>query len=103
MKRDTFYIGLNDQTTKEQVIDTDDAIILIEDECKLRFGGATLSKCKGVYTHSFGATIRENTIKVEVLDCIDICAKNLFIASMKSELNQESILHIKDKVNATFS
>lgn len=83
----TFYVGLNDQTTKQQIIDADDAVNMVYDV----FDAATVTKCKGLYKHADGTRVMENTIKIEVLDFdgdIDAAAKARQLAQM---FNQESI------------
>jgi hypothetical protein len=83
----TFYVGLNDRTTKQQIIDTDAAVNTVYDV----FDAATVTKCKGLYKHTDGTRIMENTIRIEVLDFdnnIDATTKARQLAQM---FNQESI------------
>lgn len=103
----TFFIGLNDKDTKQQIISTDDARRLL---CKcivkyFEFGG-TLSDCYGVYKHCDGSNIIviESSFKVEILffdgDFETRC--NRFSAVVKRVLNQESILQTVCNLDASF-
>ena len=62
-------IGLNDQETKKQEIETDKAEDIIAEMLILNYGlyGATLSRCKGIYRmESTGEIIKEISIKIEI-------------------------------------
>ena len=97
----TLYIGLNDQQTKTQLIDTNEARHIVEDIFYNKIGGATISLARGIYKHDDGTRVLENTIRVECFgaDYTDIvyCAEYL-----KKAFNQESIAVNKEIVQSVF-
>jgi hypothetical protein len=102
MIKETFYIGLNDKDTKTQVIDSDSALTFVQDAAVKYFDGATISKAIGVYTHGNGKKITEPTFKVEVMGNDDSVISMNFIASIKTLLNQESVIYIREFVDTLF-
>lgn len=90
MKNFTIIAGLNDKHTKTQIINTTQAEKRIAGIILLYTGGATLTRCKGIYTHDNGKTIYENSIKAE-LSGIDTETALKIAKDIKTALNQESI------------
>lgn len=90
MKKHTLYIGLNDATEKRQLVSTENARRIVENIFYDVIGGATLSEARGIYKHTDGTRIVENTIRAEVFGAED--ADIEYIAEyLKKALNQESI------------
>lgn len=90
MKNFTIISGLNDKDTKTQLISTTQAEELIAGIILQYTGGATLTRCKGIYTHDNGATVYEESIKAE-LSGIDTETALKIARDIKAVLNQESI------------
>lgn len=91
MKNFTIITGLNDKDTKRQIISTTQAEKRIAGIILLYTGGATLTRCKGIYTHNDnGTTVYENSIKAE-LSGIDTETALKIARDIKTALNQESI------------
>lgn len=85
----TVSIGLNDQFTHEQIIDTETAKSMVFEA----FGDCTIQVCYGQYSHENGVIVREVSLRVyvyadhtEKARLADICRK------LKTELNQECIV-----------
>lgn len=90
MKSYTITTGLNDKYTKTQIIDTDTAENIVASIILKYAEGATLTRCKGIYTHANGATVFENSIKSEISGITTETAQRI-ASEIKSALNQESI------------
>ena len=90
MKTFTIIAGLNDKDTKKQIISTAQAEKRIAAIILNYTGGATLTRCKGIYTHDNGATVYENSINAE-LSGIDTETALKIARDIKTALNQESI------------
>lgn len=90
MKSYTIITGLNDKATKAQIISTAQAEKRIAAIILTYTGGATLTRCKGIYTHANGATVFENSIKAEISGITTETAQRI-ASEIKSALNQESI------------
>ena len=102
MKKITFFLGLNDRETRKQIITTAAAIKIVMNLIYKLVGGASVSKCFGVYTHENGEKIKEMTIKIEILDYDENAVKMLF-KELQTTFNQESILIQKEVINAVFA
>ena len=90
MKTFTIIAGLNDKDTKKQIISTAQAEKRIAAIILNYTGGATLTRCKGIYTHDNGATVFENSIKAEISGITTETAQRI-ASEIKNALNQESI------------
>lgn len=102
MKKTTFYIGLNDKDSKQQEISTVDAFKMVTNIFNTLTDGATIrGNCKGIYKHSDGTQIIEETLEAFCFDLNDETIKNL-VTILKQVLNQESILVINENVNSQF-
>lgn len=100
MKKATFYIGLNDKTTKKQVVTTKQAMVQVQKLSSTIFWWATISPSLWVFMHENGEIVKENSIRLEVYDFGDLTKWNIetFVNTLKQDLNQESILvEIEDK------
>ena len=105
----SFFIGLNDQDTKTQIVSTLDAETIIT-KCIVKYFefGATLTNCKGIYKHNDGTNtiVIESSFRVDVLflDYSDNDAQrcNRFTNVVKRVFNQESILIVSSSVSASF-
>lgn len=98
-------VGLHDKDTKKQEIKTKKAYKIINNLLfkKYRLQGATLQDAKGTYLHSDGsnALVEEQTISIILLFIDDLTVNNI-VADLKSMLNQESILVLKQKMDVQF-
>lgn len=86
MKKHVLYVGLKDKETKKQEVTTSKAKNIIINVC----GDCTLSDSIGAYTHEDGTTIKEKTIRVELLFKTSKEVKRM-AQSIKQKLNQETI------------
>lgn len=94
MTKYTLYIGLNDKESRDQIIETAEAVRIVRRYCWDYLDGATIQTGSGLYKHDDGGKVQENTIIVIVNDyaenqkpaIMEVCA------GLKKELNQESIL-----------
>lgn len=98
-------VGLNDKDTKKQKIKTKKAYKIINNLLfkKYNLPGATLQDAKGFYLHNDGSNvlIEESTISI-ILLFIDDSTINNIVEDLKSELNQESILILRQKMDVKF-
>lgn len=90
MKTFTIIAGLNDKETKTQIINTAQAEKRIAGIILTYTGGATLTRCKGIYTHENAATVFENSIKAEISG-ITVETAQRIASEIKTALNQESV------------
>lgn len=88
----TAFVGLNDQHSKIQEIATEVAMNQIQASVAEFFPyGGTVSQAKGVFSHADGTLVIENSIRIELfLD--DVSGVKQFLTTVKTLLNQESIL-----------
>ena len=97
-------VGLNDQQSKKQEIETEKAFDIISEYCANHFGGATVTMSKGIYKHEDGMTVvRENTI---VIDLVYVSESEIetMVNEFKTIFNQESVMIISfPKVQCTFA
>ena len=91
------YVGLNDQDTKKQELDTETALNCIGDTV----GDCTISMAQGRYTHQNGVTVNEKTVRVEVFNKEEEEIRN-YCNVLKKMLNQESIAVQEVRENAYF-
>jgi len=94
-------IGLFDKDTHELEISVDAAQKLVNSEVASRFDGATVYSADGVYRHNDGSTVREPTIRVELL-YTDRAKVVDFARWAKKILNQESVLLEQIQEDADF-
>lgn len=86
----TIFVGLFDKDTRTQIIDTKDAEKDIAEVCAERFGGATISRCMGVYKHHDGEVVMEPSIRIEVAFVTEELARSV-AAELRDKFNQESV------------
>lgn len=87
------YVGLNDKETKNQILSDEQAYAIIR-LALIRLGlDATIYKANGIYTHSDGINVNENTYVLEVLEFGRPLADSIkkLANYLKIRLNQESI------------
>ena len=100
--RNNFYIGLNDKDTKKQEISSEKALEIIENVFDtFSEYGATIYDCKGLYKHTNGYKVRENTIGAFTIDLDRETIKQI-CKVLKETLNQESILVVNEHVDVEF-
>lgn len=97
----TLYVGLNDKDTKEQRIDTLEAVKIATNIITANTGGGTLYNAKGIYTHENGVIVIENTLRIELYNCKPEPLKTI-ITTLKATLNQESIIKETQLVTTEF-
>lgn len=91
MRKITLYVGLNDQETKTQLINTLDAYRIVTNILGV---DSTITEAKGIYTHEDGTITSENTLTVMLLDFDNVMSKAWLmdkINAIKVALNQESV------------
>lgn len=96
IKRHIFYIGLNDKNSYRQEVPTIQAYKII----KGVIGDCTITDGKGIYTHANGTQVLETTLIVEVLDFNNNFNYTTVAGTLKTLLNQESIVVIHDSINS---
>ena len=101
MKKYTLYVGLNDQTTKQQEIGTVDAYKIATNIFCQYTGGATIYESKGVYTHNDGTVVVENTL-VCIVFSEDPEAIKKAASALKIAFNQEAIAIESTETNSIF-
>lgn len=101
MKKYTLYIGLNDQTTKQQEIGTVDAYKIATNIFCQYTGGATIYESKGVYTHNDGTIVIENTLLCLIFSDDPESVKKA-AAALKTAFNQESVIIESTETNSIF-
>ena len=101
MEKVTLYVGLNDKDTKTQKIDTVEAVKIVTNLVCSICGGGTIYNATGVYTHDNGDIVIENTLRIELIDCT-AAALTALIDTLKSVLNQESIIKQCESINSEF-
>lgn len=92
-------IGLNDKDTERQVFTTDEAKNTIANILLNQYNifAFTMFECSGVYKmESSGNIVFENSIRVEIATDDELTAADAIIATLKTELNQESIMMEKE-------
>jgi hypothetical protein len=100
-KKYILSIGLFDKDSKKQEVKTEDAQRLVNNAVAQRFDGATVYSADGVYKHNDGTTVREPTIRIELLYTTREAVVELATWA-KEALNQESVLMETIEVEADF-
>lgn len=103
MKKLTLSIGLNDQYTHKQEIETETALQIIKDSImNSGFDGATIIPgAIGIFRHADGAVIVENSIQV-VFYGADVPAVKALASRLRTALNQESIAYEEQEIYSEF-
>ena len=100
MKKYILTIGLNDKDTKRPIFFGRQKITnLLKDNIFVK--GYTIYLTKGGYKHNNGTFVKENSLRVELVDIEYNVVKNL-IYFIKQLLNQESILLETININQSF-
>jgi len=87
----TFFIGLNDKDTKQQIVSTVDAYHVVENIFSAHGTDCTITGGRGVYTHENGTVVVEETLCVTVFEFGAAIPVKAICDSIKSALNQESV------------
>lgn len=101
MEKTILYVGLNDKDTHTQKIDTLEAVKVVTNIITTNCGGGTIYNATGVYTHDDGSIVIESTLKIELFDAPEQTIMST-IDTLKTALNQESIIKQTDIVNSEF-
>lgn len=88
------YLGLNDQESKKQEIDTETAMIKVSEYLADHFDGATVYNGIGVYKHNDGTIVRENSLIIELVYVEDQDVDKM-INQFRAVFNQESVMKVK--------
>jgi len=102
MRKFTLYLGLNDQHTKTQKIDTLEAYKVVENMLANMFDGGTIFAAHGVYKHGDGTVVIENTLRIEILEFDGDILNSVkdFVNNLKTMFNQESVAVQVEHVNS---
>ena len=98
MKKITLYVGLNDKDTKQQKIETVEAFKIVSNLVTVFADGGTIYSATGIYKHESGEIVIENTLRVELIE-IEETALNQLVNTLKTVLNQESVIVQRETVN----
>lgn len=101
MIKTTLYIGLNDKDTKQQKIDTLEAVKIVTNIITDQADGGTIYNATGIYKHDDGTIVIENTLRVELID-IEPGTIARIIDIIKIALNQESIIKQTETIISEF-
>ena len=101
MKKYTLFIGLNDQHSKVQQINTIEAYKIVTNICMQHTSGATISESVGYFKHEDGSVVVEKSLRVELI-FIELKDVLSIISAAKVVLNQESILLQEDNIQSSF-
>ena len=100
MKKFILFVGLNDKDTKKQKISTKKAINIIVSTIQANhLQGCTISQSIGFYTHTNNTMVVEKSLKVEIFTSNLKAIKSL-ISTLKTVLNQESIIYQSEQINS---
>lgn len=97
----TMYIGLNDKDTYTQLITYEEAERKVSTIALKYVDGFTVLSAKGAYKDEKGVITHENSLVFEFSSVTDQQMKGIMDETLK-ELNQNSILIEKQKVNYEF-
>lgn len=97
----TMYIGLNDKDTYTQLISYEEAEEKVSNIALKYVDGFTVLSAKGAYKDGKGIITNENSLVFQFLYVTDEQMKSIMDEVLK-ELNQNSILLEKQKVNCEF-
>lgn len=102
-KNYNLYVGLNDKDLKMQVVNSYDAIKLVNNLLlfKYKVPAFTINQVQGVYTHEDGEVVIENTLQI-IFKFIEDDAIHQIVKELKALLNQESIMVEEIISNITF-
>ena len=95
----TIYLGLNDQTTKRQEIETVNAYKIVSNMIASTFGGGSIYSGTGIYKHQDGTITEENNFKIELLFA-SRPAVLAFCEDLKKVFNQESVALQYDRIES---
>lgn len=95
----TIYLGLNDQTTKRQEIETVNAYKIVSNMIASTFGGGSIYSGTGIYKHQDGTITEENNFKIELL-FVSRPAVLAFCEDLKKVFNQESVALQYDRIES---
>lgn len=84
-------VGTFDKDTKKAEIPLNDCRAILSNAVAQRFDGGTIYEADGIYRHIDGQTVREPSLRVELLGCKREDVLEL-AQYMKKALNQESIM-----------
>lgn len=95
----TICLGLNDQMTKRQEIETVNAYKIVSNMIAASFGGGSIYSGTGIYKHEDGTIVEENNFKIELLfaDRADVLR---FCQDLKIVFNQESVALQYDRIES---
>lgn len=85
-------IGTFDKDTKTAKIPLADCRRILSDAVASRFDGGTIYEADGIYRHIDGQTVREPSLRVEILGANKSDVLEL-AHYMKNALNQESVMY----------
>lgn len=97
----TLYMGLNDKVTKTQKIDTLEAYKIVTEYITSITDGCTIYSAKGVYKHTSGEVVIENTLRIEIFGVSEKQVTDI-INTLKKLFNQESIIKQVEHVDTQF-
>ena len=92
-------LGLKDKDTKKQKISTRKATKLLQKLLALYKIDATIYRAKGLYTHTNGERIKENTLRMDIYFEEDDKILN-FCKILKTTYNQETVALEKQKIKS---
>ena len=85
-------VGVNDKDSKRQVFDAFTAENIIYDILQARkVDGCTMDTARVFYTRDDGATVREESVRVEITGITEVMVR-IICNDIKIALNQESIM-----------
>ena len=97
----TFNVGLADKDAMEQIIPTAQAWSIIEQVfVEHDVDGATITEGRGIYRHENGSVVRENSVRIEVLEFDTPVNVRGICTALKVALNQESIAVKREEVDS---
>lgn len=99
MKTIKFFLWLNDQTTKQQEINTVNAYKIAMNMIGSYFGGWTIEEWKGFFKHEDWSIVIENTLIITTATDLDY---KDFVKDLKRTFNQESIMIQEINCNTLF-
>ncbi len=100
MRKIALYVGLADKDTKTQKINTLDAYGVINNILQ---ADATISECRGIYTHDGGDVVIENTLEIVLLDFMGTMSRAWIVQkadAIKAALNQESVAVQEEEIKS---
>ena len=102
MRKITLYVGLNDKDTKQQRIETVEAVKIASNLIFTLTNGGTIYNATGIYKHDDGTIVIENTLRIELIDVAEN-ALNQLVSTLKQVLNQESIIMQTETIQSVFA